>query len=388
MTELYILVGKLVTPTIVLERVSLRVRNGVVVDIVEGYVGFGNVLNYRDYIVMPGFLDTHIHGLKGYDVNDGKSESILGMSKHLVEYGVTGFQPSSVTAPHEKLVEICRAVKEAYEAWRDRDEPHGARILGLHLEGPYINPEKRGAQNPEYIRCPRREEVDEYIEASNGLLRMMTLAPEVEGGLEIIPYLVERGIVVSIGHSNADYDTAMKAVARGATRATHLFNAMKGVHHRDPGLVIALMESPGVYLELIVDFIHLHPAIVRFIVNHVGVERIVLATDAISATGLSDGIYTLGGLEVRVEKGIAKLRDGTLAGSTLTMDRALRNMVKLGYGLREIAWMTSLNPARSLGIRGLGDLKPGYYADLVVLDEDLRVRATVVDGVEVFSRLS
>ena len=386
MTELFILVGKLVTPTTVLERISLKVRDGLIVDVVEGYVESSNVLNYRDYTVVPGMLDTHIHGLRGFDVNDGKPESILSMAKHLVEYGVTGFQPSSVTAPHEELLKICRAVREAYEAWRSGGEPAGARILGLHLEGPYINPDKRGAQNPDYIRRPSRKEVEEYISASNNLLRMMTIAPEVEGGLSIIPYLVERGIVVSVGHSNADYDTAIKAIARGATRATHLFNAMRRVHHRDPGLVVALMESPRVYVELIVDFVHLHPAMIRFTVSHVGKERVVLVSDAISAAGLEDGVYSLGGLEVRVENGVARLRDGTLAGSTLTMDKALRNMVSLGYDLRDVTWMTSLNPAQSLRLARLGDLRPGYYADLVVLDDELNVRATVVEGVEVYSR--
>ncbi len=386
MTELYVLAGKLVTPTIVLERVCLKVRNGVVVDIIENYVDFGNVLNYRDYVVMPGIIDTHIHGLKGYDVSDGKPESILGMAKHLVEYGVTGFQPSSVAAPHEKLVEICKAVKEAHDHWEYSAEPLGARILGLHLEGPYINPDKRGAQNPKFIRLPSRREVEEYINASNGLLRMITLAPEIEGGLDIIPYLVERGIVVSIGHSNADYDTALKAIAKGATRATHLFNAMRGIHHRDPGLVVALMESSRVYLELIADFVHVHPAVMRFVINHVGVERVVLVSDAISAAGLGDGIYDFSGLKVKVEKGIARLSDGTLAGSTLTMDKALMNMVRLGHGLREITWMLSLNPARSLGIDRFGDLRPGYYADLIAIDEELRVRATVVGGVEIYSR--
>ncbi len=386
MSELFILAGKLVTPTMVLEKASLKVRNGLIVDVVEGYVKASNVLDYRDYTVVPGILDTHIHGLKGYDVNDGKPESILGMAKHLVEYGVTGFQPSSVTASHEKLLEICKAVREAYSEWKNNSEPPGARILGLHLEGPYINPDKRGAQNPEYIRYPSRREIEEYIEASKNLLRMITLAPEIDGGLDIIPYLVDKGIVVSIGHSNADYDTALKAIARGASRATHLFNAMRKIHHRDPGLIVALMENPQVYLELIVDLVHLHPAIVRFTVNHVGVGRIVLVSDAISATGLKDGVYSLGGLEVRVEKGIARLGDGTLAGSTLTLDKALRNMVRLGYSLQETTWMLSLNPARSLGIKRMGDLKPGYYADLVVLDDKLEVRATVIGGIEVYSK--
>ncbi len=386
MGELFILAGKLVTPTMVLRGASLKVRNGLIVDVIEGYVEASNVLDYRDYTIIPGILDTHIHGLKGYDVNDGKSESILGMAKHLVEYGVTGFQPSSVTASHEKLLEICRAIREAHSEWINSDEPPGARILGLHLEGPYISPDKRGAQNPEYIRYPSRSEIEEYIKASENMLRMITIAPEINGGLDIIPYLVGKGIVVSIGHSNADYDTALKAIARGASRATHLFNAMRKIHHRDPGLVVALMENPQVYLELIVDLVHLHPAIVRFTVSHAGVKRIILVSDAISATGLKDGVYSLGGLEVRVEKGIARLRDGTLAGSTLTLDKALRNMVKLGYNLQEVTWMLSFNPAQNLGIERLGDLKPGYYADLVVLDDKLEVKATVIGGVEVYSK--
>ena len=384
-SEVAINAGKIVTPFYSREKVSIKVRNGIIIDVSDGYVSSGNVLDYRDYIVLPGLLDTHIHGIKGYDVNNGKIDDILGMSKTLVEYGVTGFLPSTVTASHEELVNICRCIKEAYEEWNLNPTPIGARILGLHLEGPYINPEKRGAQNPKFIRKPNIKEIKEYYHASNGLLKMITLAPEIEGCLEIISELTRLGITVSLGHSNASYDITVKAIVRGASRATHLFNAMRGIHHRDPGLIIALLEHPNVYIELIADLIHLHPSILRFVVRHVGSSRVILISDSISATGLSDGVYNLGELEVHVKGGIARLSDGRLAGSTLTLNKALINMVNLGFNLIDVVKMTSFNPARNLGIKGLGDIRPGFYGDFAVLDAEFRVKATIINGAEVYS---
>ena len=376
--------GRVVTPFTTLRNALIEVRDGIVADVCEGCGSAGSGINYRDYIVIPGILDTHIHGIKGFDVNSGRASDILGMSRSLVEHGVTGFVPSTVTAPHDELVKVCRAVSEAFKEW-STGAPQGARVLGLHLEGPYINPEKKGAQNPEFTREASFREVLEYFKASNGLLRMITLAPEVKGALEIVGRVSALGVVVSLGHSNADYETAVKAVRRGATRATHLFNAMRAVHHRDPGLVVALLEEQAVYIELIADFIHLHPAVVRFAIRHVGVDRVVLVSDSISATGLPDGTYSLGGLKVYVSSGVARLANGSLAGSTLTLDRALANVAKLGFNLNDVVKMLSLNPARSLGLAKLGDVRPGYYGDFTVLNDDLRVKAAIVGGVEVYS---
>jgi len=281
---------------------------------------------------------------------------------------------------------ICSIIPEAINEWNSLREPPGARILGLHLEGPYINPEKRGAQNPKYIRAPKIKEIMQYYNASKQYLKMITLAPEITSALDIISILVRLGITVSLGHSNADYEVAKKAIEKGASRATHLFNAMRKIHHRDPGLIIALLENESVYIELITDFIHLHPSIIKFVINHVGTRRIVLISDSISATDLPDGEYSLGGLKVSVKEGIARLRDGTLAGSTLTLDKALKNMYSLGYSLNDITRMLSLNPALSLKIHDLGDIRPGYKADFIVLDNELNVKATIIKGVEVFSK--
>ncbi len=377
--------GKIVTPYFTKERVSILVKDGIITDIVDGYITGSSILDYREHIVIPGILDTHIHGISGYDVNNARIEDILGMARQLVKHGVTGFLPSTVTAPHEVLLKISDIIPKAINEWNSVKEPPGARILGLHLEGPYINPEKRGAQNPKYIRAPEIREIMQYYNVSKRYLKMITLAPEITNGLDIISMLVRLGITVSLGHSNADYETARKAIEKGASRATHLFNAMRKIHHRDPGLIIALLENENVYVELITDFIHLHPAIIRFVTSHVGTKRIILISDSISATDLPDGEYSLGGLEVSVREGIAKLRDGTLAGSTLTLDRALKNMYSLGYSLNDIVRMLSLNPALSLGIRDLGDIRPGYKADFTVIDSELNVKATIVNGIEVFS---
>ncbi len=390
--EAVILAGKLVTPYRVLGKSYLRVKDGVIVEVGEGSpteVPSSNVLNYGDLIVAPGFIDTHIHGYGGVDSNTSEAEHFLRMSKGLVKHGVTAFLPSTVTAPHEELLSACRAVRDAVSEWeegRARGEVPGARILGIHLEGPYVNPAKKGAQNPAYIREASTKEILDYLDAAGDLLKMVTLAPEVRGALEAISLLVSRGVVVSVGHTNATYEEALKAFAVGASRATHLFNAMRPIHHRDPGVVVAALESTDVFIELIVDLIHLHPATVRFAINHAGTWRTVLISDAISAAGLPDGEYSLGGLKVIVKAGVARLESGALAGSTLTLDRAVRNVTSLGYTLPEVSRMASLNPARNLRLVGLGDVRPGYRADLVVLDDNLRVVTTIVDGEVVHGR--
>lgn len=392
MRETIILAGKLVTPHRVLGKSYLRVKDGVIVEVSEGTparIPSSNELNYGDLIVAPGFIDTHIHGYGGVDSNTNEAEHFLRMSEGLVKHGVTAFLPSTVTAPHEELLNACRAVKDAVSKWKEArasGEVPGARILGIHLEGPYVNPVKKGAQNPAYIREASTKEILDYLRVAGDLLKMVTLAPEVRGALDAISLLVSRGVVVSVGHTNATYEEALKAFAAGASRATHLFNAMRPIHHRDPGVIVAALESSDVFIELIVDFIHLHPATVRFAINHAGTWRAVLVSDAISAAGLPDGEYSLGGLKVIVKGGVARLENGALAGSTLTLDRAVRNVASLGYTLPEIARMASMNPARNLRLAGLGDVRPGYRADLVVLDDDLRVLATIVDGEVVYER--
>ncbi|NJE08686.1 N-acetylglucosamine-6-phosphate deacetylase [Thermococcus sp. M39] len=372
--------AKLYTPLEVIEPATVVIENGIIKKVFKGLVKDG--IDLEGKILAPGFIDTHIHGCYGFDTNDAKVDSFLGMSKALVKHGVTAFIPTTVTASHEVLLKASKAVVEAIRTQEKKLE--GARILGLHLEGPYINPEKRGAQNPAYIRKPSFEEFLEYWEASNGNIREITIAPEVEGALEFIEKAVELGVIVQLGHTNATYEEAKKAILAGASKATHLFNAMRGIHHRDVGVVGACLESESVFVELICDLIHLSPAAIKLAYKIAGKHRITLITDAISATGLPDGEYELGGLKVVVKDGICRLENGALAGSTLTMDKAIRNLVKIGIPIQDALIMASYTPARAISEEKLGLIKPGNKADLVVLDEKLRVEQTYVNGELVF----
>ncbi|MEM4488910.1 MAG: N-acetylglucosamine-6-phosphate deacetylase [Desulfurococcaceae archaeon] len=344
-------------------------------------------LDLNGMICGPGFIDTHIHGILGYDTMDGSKKSFIEMSKSLVRYGVTSFIPSTVSAPHEKLVKVSRVLYESISEWNPKV---GARILGLHVEGPYINPVKAGAHNRQYIREPSIEEFNQYYEASGGFIKELTLAPELKNSLELIKHAVSKGVIVQVGHTNATYDETINAIISGASKATHIYNGMREIHHREPGVVVALLRSPSIYVEIIVDFIHVSPQMVEFTIDYVGVNRIVAVSDAISATGLPDGIYSLGELKIEVKRGISRLVEtGSLAGSTLTMDRAFRNLVSLGYSIDEVFKMTSTNPARSINadiLEKIGLLKPNYKADIVVLDQNLEVAMTIVEGNVVYQK--
>lgn len=372
--------AKLYTPFNIIEPATVVIENGRIKRVLEGKSEEG--INLEGKILVPGFVDTHIHGCCGYDANDGTVESFLRMSESLVKYGVTSFIPTTVTASHEELLKASIAVAEAMNV--QKRELRGARILGLHLEGPYINVEAKGAQNPAFIRKPDFNEFLEYWMASKGNIREITLAPEIEGALEFIGKVSELGVIVQIGHTRATYEETKRGIIAGAKKATHLFNAMRGFHHREPGTVGACLESDDVYLELICDLIHVSAVAIKLVYKVAGPERIVLITDAISAAGLPDGKYELGGLRVVVKEGICRLEDGTLAGSTLTMDKAVKNLVKIGIPLRDVLIMATATPARALGRADIGVIKPGSNADLVVLNEKLEVEKTYIGGHPVF----
>lgn len=379
---------KIISTSDVIENGYVVIKNGLITEIGVGSpsIGFGSQIDLDNLIVMPGFIDTHTHGIKGFDVTTCKSPyDILTMSKYYAEHGVTGFLATTVSAPLDTLLNVCKTVEEAMSYWRSE---YGARILGIHFEGPYINPEAAGAQNTAYIRFPNLKEFKNLYENCKGVLKQITIAPEVGGANEVIEYAKAVGIVVSAGHTNASYEDGLKAVEMGVTKATHLFNGMKRFHHRDPGISMALLQSPKVYLEVIADFIHLHPAVVKMVIDYASPDRVVLITDSIAATDMPDGVYELGGLKVVVQGGICKLESGSLAGSTLTMEKAVANIAKLGYSLSSIAKMASLTPIKSVNMENLmiGDLKQGYRADLVVLDENYRVVKTMVNGVFVYEK--
>ena len=363
----------LYTPHRVLHDVSIIIRNGVVEEISESNSGFD--IDLRGLIVAPGYVDTHIHGCCGIDITSlTTARELNNLSTGLTRFGVTSFVPTLVSSPHANIIRILKLLSSA------RRSIEGAKALGIGLEGPYINPEKRGAQSINAIRAPSLEELDQYMGLLDNPPLIIHLAPEVKGAYELIQRASLHGAIVSIGHTDADYETTMRAIALGATRATHLFNAMRGIHHREPGAAMALMDNANVYLELITDFIHLRPEIILFVLKYAGWQRVVLVTDAMAAAGLGDGEYILGDLHVIVSNGRASLPDGTLAGSSLTIDQAVRNMISLGLSPNVAISMATDMAARSIGLMRMGCLRPGCIADVVVLDDKYRVINTIING--------
>lgn len=338
------------------------------------------------YIALPGFVDLHVHGAMGTDTMDASPHGLVKMGRFLASHGVTAFCPTTMTAPHEDIVKAVKAVASVSHSKPQIAE--GPRILGVHIEGPYISPQFPGAQPGKFIRPPNLAEFHELL--TSGPLSLLTLAPEAQAARELIEAAQQAGVVSVMGHTNASYETCMSAVTWGVSQATHTYNAMSGLHHRQPGTLGAVLSCDQIDAQLIADMIHVHPAAMKILARCKGVERTILITDAMQATGLGDGEYTLGGQQVTVHAGECRLADGTLAGSILTMDNALKNfMTATELSLSE-AWPTSSqNAARSLGLDGrMGAIQPGYLADLVLLDDALDVVATVVGGQFIYQRRS
>ncbi len=327
--------------------------------------------------VLPGLIDTHVHGTHGCDVMLHGAEGIRRISARFPQYGTTAWLPSTIAARHGELLEAIRWCVEAAQ------EPlRGAEIAGIHVEGPYINMKRKGAQPAEGVRDPDFGEVRELLAAGEGQIRVVTLAPELPGALDLIRMLVARGIIASMGHSDATYEEALAGIAAGATHATHLFNAMPPIHHREPGLITACLNEPTVLAEVIPDGVHLNPHIVRLAIHTKGADRVALITDAFSATGLGEGVHTLGPHRVRVEGSLCTLENGTIAGSVLTMNRAVRNAMEFGgASLVEAVRMCSLVPARVAGCaERKGSLEAGKDADVTILDQEFHPQETWVRG--------
>lgn len=334
------------------------------------------LLDAAGLTVSPGFIDLHVHGGGGDDPLAGAPDGVLAMARFHAAHGTTGLLVTTGALPRESIV---RAVRLAGAA---ATEPDGANILGVHLEGPYLSRRHKGAQPEEFIREPSIPELEEILNACPGFVRMVTIAPELSGALEAVAFLRRCGVRVAIGHTDATYAEVERAVAAGASHAAHTFNAMRGLHHREPGAVGAVLLDDRITAELIMDNVHVRPEVARLLVQIKGPDRVCLITDAVAAAGLPDGDASLFGRPIRVSGGAARLRDGALAGSTLTMDRAVGNMVTLvGVHLADAVRMASLNPARALGLDARkGSLAPGKDADIVLLDDDCAARATLIGG--------
>lgn len=366
--------ARLALPTGELRTGWLRVEDGRIVALGEGAAG-GPARDLGGAVLAPGFVDVHVHGAAGAEFLDADAGERAAILRAHARGGTTALLATTVTASRERL----RAAVDALAA----AEPvaGGAALLGIHLEGPYLCERHRGAQDPEHLRAPDLAELDALLAA--GPVRLVTLAPELPGAPEAIARLVDAGVVASVGHTDATYAQAMAAFDAGARHATHLFNGMRPFHHREPGVIGAALDRDDVTCELICDGEHVAPAAIRLARRVKGVDRTVLVTDAMSATGLGDGEYRIGALPVTVRGGRAELAGtGTLAGSTLTMGAAVRNAVRLaGLSLGDALRMASATPARVLGLEASkGALARGFDADLVVLDDDLAVTATMVAG--------
>ncbi|HSW36487.1 MAG TPA: N-acetylglucosamine-6-phosphate deacetylase, partial [Candidatus Limnocylindrales bacterium] len=322
----------------------------------------------------------HIHGANGFDTMDANEEAIHGMGRFLVRHGVTAYLPTTVTAS----LEDTQAAIANVRACPQPDD--GAQHLGIHLEGPYLNPNFKGAQSLEFLRLPDPKDYSLWL--TDGTVRLITLAPELDGALELIDAGVKAGIEFAVGHSGANYGQVTTAAERGLRQASHLFNGMIELHHRFPGVVGAVLMDQRITPQLIVDGVHLHQVIVDMVQKLKGATNTILITDAIRAVGLVDGEYTLGDQKVYVQNGIARTENGNLAGSTLTMIRALKNVIAFtGISLPKAITMASTAPAYALGLRGKkGVLLEGADADLIFLNQDFDVCLTMVGGKVVFKK--
>ncbi|OBG11868.1 N-acetylglucosamine-6-phosphate deacetylase [Mycolicibacterium celeriflavum] len=332
--------------------------------------------DFAEHVVVPGFVDMHVHGGGGASYTDGIRSEIEQAAEFHRRHGTTTTVASLVTASPDDLL---RQVRVLAEMTRQKT------VAGTHLEGPWLSAARCGAHDSALLRNPDPAEIDALLTAADGTIRMVTLAPELPGSHDAIARVANADVVVAIGHTDASYDEAKRAIELGATVGTHVFNAMRPLHHRDPGPALALLEDPRVTVELIADGVHVHPALVRQVIETVGPDRVALVTDAMAAAGLPDGSFRIGAREVEVTERIARVRGtSTIAGSTATMDQLFRTTVgQLGgsdEALAKAARMTATTPARALNLVRVGSLRVGMDTNCVVLDEDLHVHRVMLNG--------
>lgn len=337
----------------------------------------------EEYVVVPGFIDEHVHGAAGSDAMDGTMEDLGKIANALASEGTTAFLATTMTQSPENITKALKAVK----AYRELSPESGAEILGVHLEGPFISKDFVGAQPIEYVAKPSVEVFKKYQDASGDCVRIVTLAPEVEGSTELIKYLVSQNIVASIGHTNATYADVKKAVEAGATNLTHTYNAMKPLHHREVGTVGSGFLFDELNCECICDGIHVSGPAIQLLHKNKPADKMTLITDAMRAKHMPDGVSELGGQVVIVKNGEARLENGTLAGSVLKMNNAVKNVMKfLNLPLEEVVKLASQNPAKNLGVFDqMGSIKEGKRADFVILDKDLNVVQTVRNGKVIYT---
>lgn len=354
----------------------LLIENGKFGGFVDQVPDGEQVFDYSKFTVAPGLFDTHIHGISGHDVMDGQPEAIEGISRSLLKSGVTRFLPTTLTAPDREIERAISSIVTAVAAGLS-----GAQSEGIYIEGPFFTEKYRGAQNPLYLKDPSIELFQKWQQQAQGSIIKIALAPERSGSLAFIEAVRNEGIFVSLGHTNARFDQVNAAIRSGANNFTHLFNGMAGLHHRDPGVVGAAFFQESAYAELICDGHHVHPAIVRLALQIMG-DRLVLISDCMRAGLMPDGEYMLGEFKVQMSNGVARTETGALAGSTLTLIQAVKNLYEWSeYPLYKIWHLASLSPAASIRKdEELGSIAKGKIADYVVIDQNFNIYATAIAG--------
>ncbi len=377
----------LFTPLEKIEQPLLLVADGLIAEVTSRgrhqLPKNGRTVDFGDAILAPGFIDIHIHGGAGHDVMEAGADSLPAVETLLASHGVTSYFPTTVTAPLDTTLSALERLAQAIEGAERNPAATGqrARPLGIHLEGPFISHKRRGVHPPENLIAPSLGMFERFWQAARGKIRVMTIAPELPGAPEVIAEAAKRGVCVSLGHSDGDLNAARAGVAAGARHATHTFNAMRPLDHREPGILGEVLTDARISADIIADGVHLDPAVVDLFIKAKGPEGAVLITDATAATGMPEGRYRLGSFEVEVKDGRCLL-DGKLAGSVLTMDRAVRNVMAFAHwDLQQAIRLATLNPARVAGLNGQGELKAGARADLVVLSPRGEVRHTIIGGV-------
>lgn len=371
----------------------MRITGGKVFDLEKGFVERdvcfdgplltpdsrdGRTFDASGCWVIPGLTDVHFHGCRGADLSDGDPDGLQTMAEYELSRGVTQICPAGMTLLEDRLIKVCRTA-----AAHRREKRPGADLVGINLEGPFLSYEKRGAQNGDWLHAPDVDMLRRLMEAAEGLVKLVSVAPEVPGAMEFIKEVSE-DVTVALAHTTADYDTALEAFRCGARQVTHLYNAMPGFTHRAPGVVGAALDSPWSRVELICDGVHIHPSVVRATFRMFGADRVVLISDTMRAAGMANGKYDLGGQEVTVKEPLATLADGTIAGSVTDLMACMKTAVSFGIPLADAVRAAAVNPAQAIGIFDrVGSLDPGKRANVVVLDQSLIVEAVFFKGEQV-----
>jgi N-acetylglucosamine-6-phosphate deacetylase len=383
--------GTIVTPSDVVENGSVIIEDGKISDVLrKGHrtteqAKHGGHFDARNRLVIPGMIDIHTHGLQGGSALDGTAQSILKMAFYFPRYGVTGFLPSTGAEPKEILLSAANATARMVESAAAHNR---AEVLGMNLEGPFISKTKPGAQLLGFIRDPDIEEFNQIYSESNGTIKLITVAPEVNGALDFIKKVKARGVTVAAGHSNATYEEMLAGIDAGITHASHTFNAMREFKHRDPGMLAAVLVRDDVTAELIADNVHVHEGAMRLLIKAKGARRIILISDSMPLAGMPDGKHDLMGFKLEKKNGVITSPTGQLAGSAVTLDKSLRIALnQLGLPLPDAVGMVTINPARVIGVDDRkGSVEKGKDADLTILKkDDLSVCATIIRGQVAYS---